>query len=125
MQKDGEYRTYRNAIGISKRGQVPDGFSSTPTSAADLPLEAITVATAKQVFACTTGTVLPSSLDHTLRYSHSGRFDRGNNYVFADTSARFKDTYSTLDPTRFAWGKSAYSLGGSAVINPLTGQPVQ
>ncbi|MBL8069131.1 MAG: prepilin-type N-terminal cleavage/methylation domain-containing protein [Armatimonadetes bacterium] len=125
MQRSGEYRTYRNAIGISKKGQVPDGFSSAPTAAADLPLEAISVATAKQVFACNTGTVLPSSLDHTLRYTHVGRYDRGNNYVFSDTSARFRETYSTLNPARFAWGKSAYSLGGSAIVDPLTGNPVQ
>ncbi|QYK53605.1 MAG: prepilin-type N-terminal cleavage/methylation domain-containing protein [Fimbriimonadaceae bacterium] len=125
MQKDGEYRTYRNAIGISLRGQIPDGFSSTPTAAGAFPLEAISIATAKQVFTCTTGTVLPNSLDHTLRYSHSGRFDRGNNYVFSDTSAKFRETYSTLSPTKFAWGKEAYSLGGSVIVDPLTGNPVQ
>ncbi|MBA4293455.1 hypothetical protein C0431_10860 [bacterium] len=125
MQRSGEYRTYRNAIGIAKRGQVSDGFSSIPTAAADFPLEAISLTTARAVFACNSGTVLSSALDHTLRYSHVGRFDRGNNYVFSDTSAKFRDTYSTLSPTRFAWGKAAYSLGGSAIVDPATGQPVQ
>lgn len=125
MQRSGEYRTYRNAIGIAIRGQISDGFSSIPTAASAFPLEAISQATARSVFACNTGTVLPNTLDHTIRYTHVGRFDRGNNYVFSDTSAKFRDTYSTLSPTNFAWGKSAYSLGGSAIVDPATGQPVQ
>jgi prepilin-type N-terminal cleavage/methylation domain-containing protein len=125
MQKEAgkEFRTYRPAIAIALKGQKSNGFSSVP-SASNLPLEAISRQTAEKVFECQTKNDL-SVPDHTLRYTHMGRFEKGNNYVFADTSARFRNTYSTLDPQKFMWGKVAYSLGGSAIVDPLTGNPVQ
>jgi prepilin-type N-terminal cleavage/methylation domain-containing protein len=124
IQKDvgGEFRTYRNALGVAGRGQTVVSGTSVP-NASQLPLEAIRRDTAEAVFACNRG--IKTVPDHTLRYTHNGRFDKGNNYVFADTSARFRDTYSTLSPQRFLWGKMAYSLGGGPIVDPVSGQPVQ
>ena len=119
----GEYRSYRPAFGIARKGQKTLSGSDLP-AASDTPLEAITVATAKSVFACDKTTDPASVPDFTLRYTNSARFDQGNNYVFADTSAKFRNTISTFDPNKFAWGKAAYSLGGSIVVDPATGQQV-
>lgn len=120
----GEYRTYRPAFGITTRNQGTMAGSSVPNASAQ-PLEAMRPATALAVFACTTSTNPSSTPDHTLRYTNVGRFDKGNNYVFADTSAKFRNTMSTFDPKKFAWGKAAYSLGGLPVIDPNTGEPLQ
>lgn len=126
MQRDpgGEFRTYRNALGIARSGQRD--FSGTQLPAAgDLPFEAISRNTLQQVWACNAGVRVTGSLDLTIRYANSGRFGNGNNYVFADTSAKFREAYSTFNPNQYMWGTIAYSLGGSQVINPLTGLPVQ
>jgi hypothetical protein len=119
----GEYRSYRPAFGITLKGQKTNSGSDVPAASAQ-PLEAITVANAARVFACDTTNDPASIPDYTLRYTNSGRFDKGNNYVFCDTSAKFRNTYSTFDVNKFAWGKSAYSLGGLVVVDPATGQPV-
>lgn len=126
LQRDpgGEFRTYRNALGIARRGQRDFGGTSLPT-ASDLPFEAITPQTLAAVWRCNDGVRVTGSLDLTIRYAHPGRFNKGNNYVFADTSARFVDTLRTFSPSRYMWGTVAYSLGGSQVIDPVTGQPVQ
>lgn len=133
----GEFRSYRPAFGIGRKGQRDLSGSSVPTDAADLPLEALTVSGSnsnqigKNVGRGTVGAVFSCELrttnggaTHTLRYTHSGRFDQGNNYVFADTSAKFRNTYQTFSVSNYAWGKAAYSLGGLVVTDPATGQPV-
>ncbi|MFM9872468.1 MAG: prepilin-type N-terminal cleavage/methylation domain-containing protein [Fimbriimonadaceae bacterium] len=133
----GEYRSYRPAFGIGRSGQRDLSGSSLPV-AADLPLEALTVTgnvanqlgkfvgkgTVGAVFSCELRTS-NGGATHTLRYTHSGRFDQGNNYVMADTSAKFRTTFSTFNVSNFMWGKAAYSLGGLPVVDPATGQPVQ
>ena len=63
--------------------------------------------------------------DLTLRYTQCGRYGKGNSYVFVDCSANYKDTYQTFEPSRFMWGKRAYSLGGAQVINPDTGLDIE
>lgn len=126
MQRDpgGEFRTYRPAFGITTRNQGTLGGNTVPNASA-LPLEAMRPTTANSVFACATTTSQNSIPDHTLRYTHAGRFDQGNNYVFADTSARFRNSLSTFDVKKFAWGKAAYSLGGLPVVDPVTLNPVE
>ncbi len=126
MQRDpgGEFRTYRNALGFSRSGQRDYSGTQQP-SPADLPFEAITRSTLNQVWACNAGARVTGNLDLTIRYANNGRFQGGNNYVFADTSAKFKDAASTFSPQRYMWGTYAYSLGGSQIIDPNTGQPVQ
>ncbi len=131
----GEFRSYRPAFGIGRSGQRDLSGSSLP-SAADLPLEALTVSgantatgkwagkgTVGQVFDCELRTT-NGGATHTLRYTNGGRFDQGNNYVFADSSAKFRNTLQTFDVRNYAWGKQAYSLGGSVVVDPATGFPV-
>lgn len=124
---DGEYRTYRPAFGIAARGQAALSGSSIPNSG-QLPLEAITPATATTLWNRCEGkngvTAGQPPVDLTLRFTNSGRFDKGNNYVMADTSAKFHPTMRTFDPNRFMWGKRAYSLGGLPVVDPVTGNPV-
>jgi hypothetical protein len=138
MQTDagGEFRTYRPAFGFGIKGQGALSGSSVP-SAAQLPLEALTTtgANANQlgkwvgrgtvggVFSCDLRTA-NGGATHTLRYTHSGRFDQGNNYVFSDTSAKFRVTLATFDVNKYAWGTAAYSLGGLPVIDPATGNQV-
>lgn len=120
----GEYRSYRPAFGIAAKGQTTLSGSSLPAASAT-PLEAMLPATVSAVFACD-NTSNPASIpDFTLRYTNSGRFDKGNNYVFADGSAKFRATSSTFDVSRYAWGRAAYSLGGLPVIDPRTELQVQ
>jgi len=133
----GEYRTYRPAFGIGRRGQRDLSGSSVPTSAADLPLEALTVgganaAIGKWAGRGTVGNIFNCELrtnnggpTHTLRYTSGGRFDQGNNYVMADSSAKFHVTVATFNVNRYLWGRAAYSLGGLPVVDPVTGIQVQ
>jgi prepilin-type N-terminal cleavage/methylation domain-containing protein len=125
LQKDvgGEFRTYRNALGIAGKNQTPISGTNIPNQNL-LPLEAISVQTANSVFRCAKDRI-KNVPDHTLRYTHHGRFDDGNNYVFADTSAKYANTLRTLDVRRFMWGKAAYSLGGGPIVDPLSGLPVE
>jgi prepilin-type N-terminal cleavage/methylation domain-containing protein len=119
----GEYRSYRPAFGIGRSGQRDLSGSNVP-AAGDLPLEALLPVTYRGVFACADRTT-NGGLTHTLRYTNRGRFDKGNNYVFADSSAKFRVTDSTFNVQNYAWGSKAYSLGGLDVVNPATGLPVQ
>ncbi|HMS54676.1 MAG TPA: prepilin-type N-terminal cleavage/methylation domain-containing protein [Fimbriimonadaceae bacterium] len=120
----GEYRSYRPAFGIGTRNQRPISGSSLPT-AGDLPLEALRTTTLNAVFNCETIANPASVPDFTLRYTARGRFGKGNNYIFTDMSAKYRDTYRTFLPDQFAWGKKAYSLGGATVVNPDTGLPLE
>jgi prepilin-type N-terminal cleavage/methylation domain-containing protein len=120
----GEYRTYRPAFGIASRNQGVLSGTSVPSGSA-LPLEPLYKTTRNNVWRCEKDTDPGMSFQHTLRYTHSGRFENGNNYVFADTSAKFRGTDSTFDPNNFAWGLKAYSLSGLDVVDRDTGRPVQ
>jgi prepilin-type N-terminal cleavage/methylation domain-containing protein len=128
IMKSNEVRSYRPAFGIAAAGQQALGGTSLP-AAGELPLEAVTWATASTMWNKCEGkngqTAGQPPVDLTLRYTNSGRFDKGNNYVMADTSAKFYNTAATFNPQRFMWGKAAYSLGGSPVVDPVTKQPVQ
>jgi prepilin-type N-terminal cleavage/methylation domain-containing protein len=128
MGTDGEYRTYRPAFGIAARGQAALSGSSLPSAAAT-PLEPITWATATALWNRCEGkngvAAGQPPVDLTLRFTHSGRFDKGNNYVMCDTSAKFHPTSATFNVNRYMWGDAAYSLGGLPVIDPTTGRQVQ
>ena len=128
MQRSGEYRTYRPAFGIAAKGQAALSGSDIPATSAQ-PLEAISWTTATTLWNKCEGkngqTAGEPSKDLTLRYANSGRFDGGNNYVMADTSAKYFKTAATFNVSRYLWGTRAYSLGGLQVIDPATGNPVQ
>jgi hypothetical protein len=124
IAKDGEVRSYRPAFGIAARGQRALGGNNLP-GAGDLPLEPVSVQSAQTMWnACEKQKNQPP-VDFTLRYTHSGRFDKGNNYVMCDTSAKFHNTYATFNSRKFMWGRAAYTLGGSPVIDPATGEQVE
>ena len=57
---------------------------------------------------------------------HSGfRFNnQGDNYGFADGSAKYRAFGQTLAPSNFQWGARVFTDGGAAVINPATGLQV-
>ncbi len=118
---DQEFRTYRPTLAVRNSLSINDQFTNALAPTAQL--WALTRAEAENIMSCNTGNV--SATDHVLRYTNPGRFNNGNNYVFADTSARFSEFYRTIDPRRFQWGKAGYSLGGMPVIDRATGQPVQ
>lgn len=113
----GEFRTYRPAFAITTRAQRPLPGNTIP-STGEHPLEAMKWSMALNTWRCEQGLASP---DHTLRYTHSGRFDSGNNYVMADTSAKYKITAATFSTTNWAWGRRAYSVGNLPVVDPLTG----
>ncbi len=120
----GETRSYRPTLGVRASNDITNGFSSALPAGASL--WALNETEVDQIMACNLpGANGATTLDHVLRYSANGRFDKGNNYVFADTSARFRVFKSTFSVTSFAWGKAGYSIGGAPVLDRLTLQPVQ
>lgn len=120
----GESRSYRPAFGIALKNQEPLGGSGVP-SIGQQPLEPMSTATLNSVFACDTATDPGAIPNFTLRYTNSGRFDKGNNYVFSDSSAKWRNTYATFSVNNYQWGISAYSVGGLQVIDPATGLQVR
>lgn len=52
-----------------------------------------------------------------LTYTQPDLWDRGANYTFADTHAKFAALEATLNPDNFLWGKRAYTLGGGAIYD--------
>jgi prepilin-type N-terminal cleavage/methylation domain-containing protein len=119
----GEARTYRPTLGVRDSASITNSFSNALPATSQL--WALQEAEARTIFACNTGTPGASSVDHVLRYTHPGRFGNGNNYVYADSHAKFADFYRTLNPRQFQWGKAGYSIGGATVIDRATGLPVQ
>lgn len=120
----GEFRSYRPALGVRDSTNLTNGFSSALPAGAQL--WALTRAEVDQIFACNApGANGQTTVDHVLRYTHPGRFENGNNYVYLDTHAKFSEFYRTLDVRKFQWGKAGYSLGGAPTLDRATGQPVQ
>jgi prepilin-type N-terminal cleavage/methylation domain-containing protein len=120
----GEVRSYRPTLAVRDSASITNGFSSALPASSQL--WALTRGEAETVFSCNApGANGQTTVDHVLRYTHPGRFSNGNNYVYADTSARFSEFYKTLAPQKFQWGKVGYSIGGAPVLDRATGQPVQ
>jgi len=116
-----EFKTYRGTLAVYDSTNETNSFSSAlPPGATLYALDRTRV---DNIQSCARGNT--GSLDHVFRYTNNGRFDKGNNYVMADTSAKFKNFYATIDPKKFLWGKYGYSIGGAQVIDRATGQPVQ
>jgi prepilin-type N-terminal cleavage/methylation domain-containing protein len=72
---------------------------------------------------CKSGTPA-TGLSH-ITYITPDRFGKGSNYTYADTHARFATLQDTLNPSRFQWGKRAYTAGGGLVLKPGTTEPVE
>ncbi|MGV3614172.1 MAG: prepilin-type N-terminal cleavage/methylation domain-containing protein [Fimbriimonas sp.] len=123
------YRTYRASWGLTGKGQTSISGTVLPTDTM-LPLEALTMATFNGLFDKCDGrngqAATQPPVDHSIRYTNSGLFGGdGNNYVMVDGSAKFHKTKATFNPSRYLWGKYAYSLGGLPVIDPATGNQVE
>ena len=126
MRKDGpgtEVRSYRPTLAVRSSASATTGFNN--ALGAGLQLWALNQAEVDQIMSCNYGTPGGSSLDSVFRYTAPGRWDNGNNYMFADTSAKFKNFKSTYGVGKFLWGKFGYSIGGAPVLDRATGQPVQ
>ena len=126
MRKGGagtEVRSYRPTLAVRSNTSATNGFSG--ALPAGEQLWALNQPEVDQIMSCNFGTAGGSSLDSVFRYTAPGRWDGGNNYVFADTSAKYKKFNATYTPQRFLWGKAGYSIGGAPVLDRATGQPVQ
>ncbi len=126
MERDEEFRTYRPTLAIYNSSDPFDNFANTPAAISRLYAIPFTgtgaMVYSRDILPCNNGTVI--SADHPIRYTHPGRFDNGNNYVHADTSAKFSNFSKTLSVDAWRWGTVAYSLGGGTVLNPRNDQPV-
>lgn len=126
MRKGGpgtEVRSYRPTLAVRSSASATNGFSNALPSGESL--WALNQTEVDQIMSCNYGTAGTASLDNVFRYTAPGRWDNGNNYVFADTSAKFKPFKSTYSVQGFLWGKYGYSIGGAPVLDRTTGLPVQ
>lgn len=119
----GEVRSYRPTLAVRDSADITNGFSSALPAASQL--WALNQAEVDSIMSCNYGTAGNASVDNVFRYTAPGRWDNGNNYMFADTSAKFKNFKSTYGVGKFLWGKYGYSIGGAPVLDRTTGQPVQ
>lgn len=120
----GETRSYRPTLAVRDSASITNSFSNALPATSQL--WALTPAETDQIFLCNKpGVSGTSTVDNVLRYTHPGRFENGNNYVFADTSARFKPFSLTISTKNFMWGKAGYTIGGAPVLDRATGQQVQ
>lgn len=118
---DGEFRTYRPTFAVRDSANLTNSFSSALPATSQL--WALTKDEVTAIHGCNAGTA--GTPEHVFRFANPGRFKNGNNYVFADTSAKFRSLDSTISTRNFAWGKVGYSIGGASVLDRATGQPVQ
>ncbi len=113
------YKSYRTGSAIARQGQVPfEGDDTYPA------FEAMTKASTDATFFGPQGCAQSKGYNDvnksSVRFIAPKRFGNGNNFVFADDHAKFMPFERTLDPERFAWGKSAYSFAGSPIYKPGT-----
>lgn len=128
-----DWKTHRstNALYLSDGTTPFHGESSTHVGLAYYYAATVDDA-ANALLTCQTAASGAAGLVH-LAYSSPYRFngskskpkEGGANYVFADTSAKFKSLGATLNPGGFLWGTRAYTAGGAPVIRKDNNQPVQ
>jgi prepilin-type N-terminal cleavage/methylation domain-containing protein len=68
--------------------------------------------------------VTPGTNYTRLTYAQPDRWDRGANYNYADTHAKFAALSATLNPDTYQWGKQAYTFGGTPILDQA-GNPVR
>jgi prepilin-type N-terminal cleavage/methylation domain-containing protein/prepilin-type processing-associated H-X9-DG protein len=114
------WKTHRSTNAVVLAG---GGTFTGETEASGTPLEAITFDRARQVLAqCQTSSA--AGLPH-IAYTSPFRHSEGANYIYCDGHAKWARLASTLNPTRFQWGKRMYSHGGAPIYQPGTTIPVQ
>lgn len=122
---DGEFRTYRGALGMRDSGNFTNSFSSALPAANQL--WALNRAELEQQATCRNGGV---GTEHIIRFANTGRYSftglfGGNNFIYADGSAKYQNFLQTFDVNNWQWGLVGYSLGGATVIDRATGIPVR
>jgi prepilin-type N-terminal cleavage/methylation domain-containing protein/prepilin-type processing-associated H-X9-DG protein len=81
---------------------------------------------AKALFDLQSSIPFGSSAYSHIVYMNSGRHTgKSNVFLFLDGHAKVIPVLQTLNPNRFLWGTRAYNQGGSIILNPLTGNPVE
>jgi hypothetical protein len=50
--------------------------------------------------------------------------NQGDNYGMADGSAKFRPFAQTIAANNYQWGAKAFTDGGAAILDPVTGLPV-
>jgi len=125
---DGEFRTYRGALGMRDSANISNSFSSALPATSQL--WALNRAELESVGICRTGV---QGVEHIIRFANFGRvnanpgnsFNGGNNYIYVDGSAKYQNFLATFNTSSFQWGLAGYSLGGAPVIDRNTNMPVQ
>lgn len=105
---------------LDTAGTVPYDTSNTNNS----PIYAIEWAAAKALYAQQQNIPFGSGAYPHLVYTHVARFGNGNNYVFADTHAKFMETSRTFTCSSWMYGRRAYNQGGAQVMCPSTNLPL-
>lgn len=69
----------------------------------------------------------PREDDPRITYTSWNRWNgRGDNYVYADGSAKYQNFGATLDPANYQWGAVIWSSAREpALLDPETGRPVE
>lgn len=117
------FKTHRstNAILLTDNGLPFAGEAATEIGLSNYWAISVTRAEA-DIKSCESGTPA-TGLSH-ITYTSPKRFGNGANYAMADTSAKFRTLSDTLNPSRFMWGKRAYTAGGGVIYKPGTTTPV-
>lgn len=117
------YKTHRSTNAIKMLDGAPF-VGENPSQIGASSYYALTVSDALNAFAaCKTSSA--NGQYHIAYIADASRYSGGTNYVYADTHAKYQKPEATLSPSRWQWGKRAYTAGGGAVLDSVSGNPVQ
>jgi prepilin-type N-terminal cleavage/methylation domain-containing protein len=57
-------------------------------------------------------------------YHSFNRWNEGDNYSMADSSAKFQKFSATINPTKYMWGHRMYTAADQPLLDPISGLPV-
>jgi prepilin-type N-terminal cleavage/methylation domain-containing protein len=60
-----------------------------------------------------------------ITYHSAKRWNDGDNYGMADSSAKFQKFTATINPNGYRWGAQMLTAAGQNLLDPITGNPVQ
>ena len=110
-----------DAFALDVAGTVPYDTSNTNNT----PIYAVSAAAAKVIFAAQPTAPLGGGSYPHLIYANPGRYTGNVDiFIYADTHAKAKSIYQTLNCTGFEWGDLAYNQGNQQVLCAATGVPV-
>lgn len=111
-----------DVLALDAAGTIPYDTSNTNNNT----IYAVSVARAKALFALQPTIPFGSNAYPHIVYMNSGRHTGGTNvFSFLDGHAKALKVETTLNPSKFLWGKYAYNQGSVPILDPVTGQQVQ